>query len=42
MLMMQQQDETLEDLDMVVTRLGYMIKQIHEETNMQNMMLQKK
>ena len=30
-----------QDLDMVVTRLGYMIKQIHEETSMQNTMLQK-
>ena len=39
MLMMQQQDETLDDLDMAVTRVGYMAETIHEEIDMQNVML---
>lgn len=39
LLMMQQQDETLEDLDMAVTRVGYMAETIHEEIDTQNVML---
>jgi len=39
LLMMQQQDETLEDLDMAVTRVGYMAETIHEEIDTQNAML---
>lgn len=39
MLIMQQQDETLEDLDMAVTRVGYMAETIHEEIDTQNIML---
>jgi len=42
MLMMQQQDETFEDLDMAVTRVGYIDETIHEEEiHTQNMMLRK-
>eukprot|EP00581_Thalassiosira_minuscula_P011226 CAMPEP_0183722986 /NCGR_PEP_ID=MMETSP0737-20130205/14757_1 /TAXON_ID=385413 /ORGANISM="Thalassiosira miniscula, Strain CCMP1093" /LENGTH=377 /DNA_ID=CAMNT_0025953235 /DNA_START=107 /DNA_END=1240 /DNA_ORIENTATION=+ len=37
--MMQQQDETLEDLDLAVTRVGYMAETIHEEIDTQNIML---
>eukprot|EP00571_Detonula_confervacea_P007452 CAMPEP_0172315526 /NCGR_PEP_ID=MMETSP1058-20130122/25461_1 /TAXON_ID=83371 /ORGANISM="Detonula confervacea, Strain CCMP 353" /LENGTH=377 /DNA_ID=CAMNT_0013029613 /DNA_START=44 /DNA_END=1177 /DNA_ORIENTATION=+ len=39
MLMMQQQDDTLDDLDMAVTRVGYMAETIHEEIDTQNVML---
>lgn len=39
MLMMQQQDETLDDLDLAVTRVGYMAETIHEEIDTQNIML---
>ena len=39
LLMMQQQDETLDDLDMAVTRVGYMAETIHEEIETQNIML---
>lgn len=38
-LMMQQQDETLDDLDLAVTRVGYMAETIHEEIDTQNVML---
>ena len=38
MLMMLQQDETFGDLDMAVTRVGYIDETIHEEIHMQNMM----
>ena len=39
MLMLQQQDETLDDLDLAVTRVGYMAETIHEEIDTQNIML---
>ncbi len=40
MLMMQQQDETFEDLDMAVTRVGYIDETIHdEEIHTQNMIM---
>ena len=38
-LMMQQQDEVLDDLDLAVTRVGYMAESIHEEIESQNKML---
>lgn len=38
MLMTQQQDKTFEDLDMAVTRVGYIDETIHEEIHTQNMM----
>lgn len=40
LLMMQQQDDTLSDLDLAVTRVGYMAETIHEEIDTQNVMLQ--
>jgi syntaxin 6 len=39
MLMMKQQDETLDDLDLAVTRVGYLAETIHEEIESQNKML---
>ncbi|KAL9189259.1 hypothetical protein ACHAXT_011749 [Thalassiosira profunda] len=39
LMMLQQQDETLEDLDLAVTRVGYMAETIHEEIDTQNQML---
>jgi len=39
LMMMKRQDETLEDLDMAVTRVGYMAETIHEEIDTQNVML---
>jgi len=39
MMMMQRQDETLDDLGMAVTRVGYMAESIHEEIDQQNKML---
>lgn len=39
LMMMRQQDETLEDLDLAVTRVGYMAETIHEEIDTQNAML---
>lgn len=39
LMMMQKQDETLENLDMAVTRVGYMAETIHEEIDQQNKML---
>lgn len=39
MLMMQQQDETLDDLGLAVTRVGYIAESIHEEIELQNKML---
>ena len=35
----QKQDETLENFDMAVTRVGYMAETIHEEIDQQNKML---
>jgi syntaxin 6 len=37
--MMKQQDETLDDLDLAVTRVGYLAETIHEEIESQNKML---
>ena len=39
LMMMKQQDETLDDLDQAVTRVGYMAETIHEEIDQQNKML---
>ncbi|KAL7466680.1 hypothetical protein ACHAXS_006974 [Conticribra weissflogii] len=39
MMMMKRQDETLDDLGMAVTRVGYMAESIHEEIDHQNKML---
>lgn len=39
-MMMQQQDDTLEDLDDAVVRVGQMAGEIHEELGQQNKMLQ--
>uniref|UniRef100_A0A7S4J3Q8 t-SNARE coiled-coil homology domain-containing protein n=1 Tax=Odontella aurita TaxID=265563 RepID=A0A7S4J3Q8_9STRA len=39
-IMLQQQDETLEDLDDAVVRVGQMAGEIHEELGQQNKMLQ--
>jgi len=38
-LMMEQQDETLDDLDVAVIRVGHMAENIHEELGQQNKML---
>lgn len=38
-LMMQQQDETLDELDVAVVRVGHMAENIHEELGQQNKML---
>lgn len=38
-ILMQQQDETLEDLDVAVTRVGHMAETIHDEIGAQNKML---
>ncbi len=38
-LLMQQQDETLDELDDVVVRVGHMAENIHEELGQQNKML---
>jgi syntaxin 6 len=38
-LLMRQQDETLDDLDVAVTRVGHMAENIHEEIGAQNKML---
>lgn len=38
-LLMQHQDETLDELDAAVTRVGYMAENIHEEIGQQNKML---
>ena len=38
-LMMQQQDETLDELDSAVVRVGHMAENIHEELGQQNKML---
>ena len=40
--MMQQQDETLKDLDMAVTRSEYMAGTMHEEIGMPNMIVKNK
>lgn len=37
--MMKQQDETLDDLDLAVTRVSYIADTIHEELENQNVML---
>jgi len=39
MLVMQKQDETLKDLNMAVTRVGYMAGTIHEEIGTPNIMV---
>jgi syntaxin 6 len=39
-MMLQQQDDTLEDLDDAVQRVGYMADNIHEELGQQNKMLE--
>jgi hypothetical protein len=39
LLMMRRQDETLDDLDMAVTRVSYMAETINEELETQNVML---
>ncbi|KAL7531017.1 hypothetical protein ACHAWF_003596 [Thalassiosira exigua] len=39
LMMMRQQDETLDGLDAAVTRVGYMAETIHEEIETQNVML---
>jgi len=39
-LLMQQQDETLEDLDEAVVRVGHMATSIHEEIGQQNKILE--
>ena len=38
-LLMQQQDDTLDELDAAVTRVGYMADNIHEEVESQNKMM---
>ena len=39
-LLMRQQDETLDTLDVAVTRVGHMAENIHEEIGAQNKMLE--